>query len=50
MIYTLDVPAGPDRLLWYAMALFAVVVAVTLLTSPTWRNAEVLRLRTSRSR
>ena len=35
---------------WTLVALFAVVVAVTLLTSPTWRNAEVLRLRTSRSR
>ena len=35
---------------WTLVALLAVVVAVTLLTSPTWRNAEVLRLRTSRSR
>ena len=35
---------------WTLVALFAVVVAVTLLTSPAWRNAEVLRLRTSRSR
>jgi len=35
---------------WTLVALFAVVVAVTLLTSPAWRNTEVLRLRTSRSR
>ena len=35
---------------WTLVALFAVVVAVTLLASPAWRNAEVLRLRTSRSR
>ena len=33
---------------WTLVALFAVVVAVTLLTSPAWRNAEVLRLPTSR--
>ena len=33
---------------WTLVALLAVVVAVTLLTSPAWRDAEVLRLRTSR--
>lgn len=29
VIYTLDVPAGPDRLLWYAMALFAAVAVAS---------------------
>ena len=35
---------------WTLTALIAVVLAVTLLTSPAWRDAEVLRLRSSRSR
>ena len=35
---------------WTLVALFAVVLAVTLLTSPAWRHTAVSRLRTSRSR
>ena len=35
---------------WTLVALLAVVVAVTLLTSPTWQRTVVSRLRTSRSR
>ena len=35
---------------WTLVALFAVVVAVTLLASPAWRRTVASRLRTLRSR